>query len=442
MGIAKNLSNAMDLTQSMIQLFQSEGADIGEIMKKAEMTAYVATHHKQAIVQVENGTQQGYWKTRYYVNGVRRNLVKKNRDDLIHALYRFYKEGEGGFKTFGDVYRELISYKRETELCSGKTIEDWDRYFNNYMKPIAGKTISAITEDNLRDWITKDILPGRPKEEVFKRLLYNMKSVFSFARKKRYITGTPEEFIEFRDYRKHCDHTVKREEDTYFTEDEIALIREDMLKNLSNPKALIVLFNIETGMRADEPVALHREDVHDGYIEIHRQQIKHVEFTPPTYEDVDYTKDTRTKHASGRRFPITPAIQEVLDLAAALPGESIYVFHNMDGTMVTKDSYEQYLRRHCQRLGLKVTNNHAFRKALNNNVLIPLGIPSNERAALLGHTTRTNEQNYSLRRDVQLSSMREKLAENRRIIEERKALTQSDPPKNGNKKAKEAEMER
>ncbi len=195
---------------------------------------------------------KGYWKTRYYVNGVRRNLVKKNRDDLINALYRFYKEGEGGFKTFGSVYRELINYKRDTELCSEKTIEDWNRYFSKYMQSLAGKPISTITEDALHNWITEEILPGRPREETFKRMLCNMKSVFSFARKKRYIAETPEEFIEFKDYRKHCDHTVRREEETYFTEEEIALKREDMLQNLTNPRALIALFNIETGMRAAE----------------------------------------------------------------------------------------------------------------------------------------------------------------------------------------------
>ena len=46
------------------------------------------------------------------------------------------------------------------------------------------------------------------------------------------------------------------------------------------------------------------------------------------------------------------------------------------------------------------------RQALNNNVFIPRGIAANDRASLLGHTVRTNEQNYSLRRSDTVSRLR------------------------------------
>ena len=57
-----------------------------------------------------------------------------------------------------------------------------------------------------------------------------------------------------------------------------------------------------------------------------------------------------------------------------LPGESKYLFHDAQGNMIKKDSYELYLRCFVTKLGIKgKTNNHAFRKGLNTNVLIPRG---------------------------------------------------------------------
>lgn len=94
-----------------------------------------------------------------------------------------------------------------------------------------------------------------------------------------------------------------------------------------------------------------------------------------------------------------------------LPGESVYLFHDADGNMIKKDGYEQYLRRHVQKLGITgKTNNHAIRKGFNSNILIARGVPANERAAILGHTTRTNERNYSPRKKDSLNRLRDTLS--------------------------------
>ncbi len=160
-------------------------------------------------------------------------------------------------------------------------------------------------------------------------------------------------------------------------------------------------------MRTDEPAALHVEDIHEGYIEIHRQQIRLDDPKPYRFVEVDYTKDTRNAADPCRYFPITPRIQEIINAAMQLPGESKYLFHDAQGNMIKKDSYELYLRHFVTKLGIKgKTNNHAFRKGLNTNVLISRGVPVNERAALLGHSVRTNERNYSPRKSDALERLR------------------------------------
>ena len=46
-------------------------------------------------------------------------------------------------------------------------------------------------------------------------------------------------------------------------------------------------------------------------------------------------------------------------------------------------------------LGFKVTKNHALRKSLNSNILIPNNVSVADRARLLGHSVSTNQNYYS-----------------------------------------------
>lgn len=98
----------------------------------------------------------------------------------------------------------------------------------------------------------------------------------------------------------------------------------------------------------------------------------------------------------GRKFPITPNVKQIIALANEIPGESEYLFHDPDcSEAIKKDTYCKYLARHCRKLGISTTNNHAFRVAMNSK-LIAMGYSPADRALLLGHAVETNERNYSV----------------------------------------------
>ena len=88
-----------------------------------------------------------------------------------------------------------------------------------------------------------------------------------------------------------------------------------------------------------------------------------------------------------------------------------YCFENINGEWVKKDAYITFLRRFLRSLGFTITNNHAFRKSLNSNILIPRGIPSAERAALLGHSIETNNRYYSKPRKGYIDNLRKTLSQ-------------------------------
>ena len=98
-----------------------------------------------------------------------------------------------------------------------------------------------------------------------------------------------------------------------------------------------------------------------------------------------------------------------MELAKLLPGESDYIFHDKSGNHITPDSYEQNLRRACNRLGISTCNNHAFRIARNSE-FIELGLSPSERASILGHSVETNERRYSVTDIRRMDELWRKLA--------------------------------
>lgn len=223
-----------------------------------------------------------------------------------------------------------------------------------------------------------------------------MKDVQSAGIVKHAIIADPD--ADTQDYYKDCDMSKKTDEEKELSEKELSLLSEDLMNDSENPRALMALLARETGMRRGELAAIHKSDIGDEYIHIHRQQIlqKKKDGRPQCYYEVKYTKDERMHPHDGRKFPVTDRIRKVIKLADQIPGDSGYLFHDPDSCEpVKKDTCNKYLARHCKNLGFETTNNHAFRMALNSR-MINMGLSPADCALLPGHSVETNERHYSL----------------------------------------------
>lgn len=359
---------------------------------------YVAMHHKPKIspLNSKNKKLKGYWYTHIYVNGKRKVVQKATEDEIYDFLYDFYREQESLPKTYEDVFNAFIEYKREHGR-SESTLKEYQRINGFLKKSIRDKAIVLITEDELRKWLISDYLKRKPKKESLKKTLQLIKAVFSFGIRKKICLTNPAQDLLVEDYVKFCNLTTKTNEERSFSEEEIEKLRSYGLQDRQNPHAAVMLVAIETGMRAGELPALRKTDIMDGYIYVHRQQIRKPKTSANdkiSFKEVEYTKNERSNPRGGRKIPITRACQEALDIALKLPGDSEYLFHHPDGKPVLKDSYEYYLRRRCESLGIKTSNNHAFRVAFNAR-LIKAGVDANQRCYVLGHGMQTNEKHYS-----------------------------------------------
>ena len=380
-------------------LFQDggfESAEVKSMIAKAKRK-YVSSHHTLAITQLhsDNKYKDGYWKTYVRVDGKRKEVMRKTEDDLYQFLYDFYKELENPAITFEDAFNLLSQWKTEELDRAYKTVAEDTRRFSLLDDELKEKPLSDITESDLRKWLVKSYMPTHPREAALRKMIQLLNQIFKFGLSRKLCFINPAEYIRFDDYAKGCNQVRKTGEEREFSPDEISVLQQDALEHITNPRCLIRLLSIETGMRAGELCALHKSDVRDKYIHIHRQIVKDLSSGHQTFHEIGYTKNERQHPRNGRFIPRTDTINEILELAKLLPGESDYIFHDKAGSFISPDSYEQNLRRACNRLGIITCNNHAFRIARNSE-LIEMGLSPSERASILGHSVETNERRYSI----------------------------------------------
>lgn len=386
-----------------------EERELVETMLSKAKRQYVLNCHTQAISQLRSSDpyKDGVWKTHVYVEGKRRTIQRKTEDEIYTYLYNFYKSS-AEITTLEDVFNMLIHHK-ETLGRTQQTISEDKRRFGYLDEKIKKMPITEITEEDIRKWIVKSFLPRNVKQENLKKMIQLLKAIFTYGRSKRYLRDNPAEFIDYHDYANQCDTSTRTNEERSFSEEDLAALKTYAIKHKSNPHAVAMLISMQTGMRAGELASLKTSDISDGYIHVHSQQVRrrteegHQQFTY-----AGYTKNERHNPKGGRYIPITEECKDALTIAEELPGTSEFVLHGKDGSPIQKDSYEQYLRRVCKKLGIEITHNHAFRVAFNAR-LIADDIDGNDRSLILGHSMQTNERHYSFSDQRRLDRIKQKM---------------------------------
>lgn len=382
-----------------IMLLLNSSPEIAPIvfdMTKAKRL-YVDERHKHDIfiLSSKNKYRDGHFATHIYENNKRKLVDRATEEQLYDFLFNFYRKQDEHPKTLNEAFELFLDNKRAKGL-SESTIKEYIRYNGFISKRLKEMSLSSITEEDLRSWIMDDFIKRKPKKECLKKMIQLIKAVFALGLRKKYCFEDPTLDILSEDYYKYCNLDCKSNEEKSFSDQELDRIREYCLQHIDNPHAVAVMLSAETGVRAGELVSIRKSDLRDGFIHIHRQQIRvpKTKDNPLCFKEVEYTKNERMNPRGGRIVPITQKCQEAINIALALSGESEYLLHHPDGNWLLKDSYEAYLRRICSRLGIQTSNNHAFRVAYNGR-LLDANIDARDRCLVLGHSIQTNERNYS-----------------------------------------------
>ncbi len=377
--------------------------DDGEVSKVEKMIKekYVETHHTREISFLEN---KNYWRT--YVGNPRKEVTRRNKNDLIDYLYTYYKKQDSASLTIAEVFEHSQEYRRNNLNRSENTLERDRQVFERFFElEFRIRECIRITDDDISAYINKRSQELCIKDRALKESYFILRRIFDYAMKKeKIITFNPVRNVDIEDYYNNCDHSEKSSDEKIYTASEIESIkrqiRKEMIGRAYDAIGYAMLFSIETGVRVAEIPPLRWADISDKGIHIHRQQrMTRIKGKGRTFSELPYTKDERRHPHGGRYYPITDTIKDILDESRECQEKlgivSEFIFCDEKGRWLNKETYSQRLRRMCKRMGYEITNNHAFRMSLNSNVFIPLGLPVTQRARLLGHSVEVNERKYS-----------------------------------------------
>lgn len=330
-------------------------------------------------------------------------------EELIEYLYDYYyPEAEITDLSFKKVFELALDEKIRTEAPTEKTIRDYHSSYKAFITDDFGnKDIRLIKPSEVKEYIqtiTQEL-------NVTMKRLYKLKGVlnlvFNYANDPEHaiISVNPVPSTNAA-YKKNCSYSSKKPEDKAFQPDEIELIQDylwERVKRLNyDVNGYAILFSIETGVREGEIPSLKWSDISENAIHIHSQQNDENRDGKKIYYYNPSTKNEKRASRGGRYFPITEEIRRILESLKAkqdkLGIKSEWVFCKYNGEWITTVGYYESLYKLSNKLNLSLSNNHAFRMALNSYVFIPAGLPASERAKLLGHSIQTNLNHYSFAR--------------------------------------------
>ncbi len=343
-----------------------------------------------------------------YNSELRTSISSKTLNELYDKLLNHY-----GLTIHDTSFRRVfflaLEEKNQTENPNSNTISDYKSRFNRFIdNSLASKDIRKITETDLKAYTQKLVNDTHPVNKEFLKYKGVLNLAFDYAMDKEIITKNPVKKIKNSVYKKSLSVTNACPETKIHSPQDIKRIQDEIRRRMPKKRnkgyfinGYAMLLSIETGMRVGEICSLRWDDIKDKYIHIHSQQLSESlgKGKGTRYYYAPWTKNEKGISHGGRKFPLTNAIQAILEELKTLQKEkdieSEYVFCHEDGEWIKTDAYETCLKRLCKSLDLEVTNNHAFRMSLNSNVFIPASLPVTERARLLGHSVETNLRYYS-----------------------------------------------
>lgn len=367
-------------------------ATIEECMRMKENDIYLKMH-KYAIWEGKDG----FWKTKLPSKTGLRLLKRKSKTDLLEDLVGYYKlhSDEYTFKSRFDIW-----VKRQ-EICGrcGNTIakyrSDYKRFFEGY--PIERIDIRFCTDEDICNHLSRVLSDRDIKWRALKDIFGYTNGVFNKSIVDRIIETNPCQYVDLELYKRCCsDDICHSEADRTISNRELADLKEKLRHPISNNNNQIAAFAIElsllTGMRVGELAGLMWNDIlfEDGVI-----LIRHSERYDRGIGEY-YVSTTKTGKI--RQFPLTKDILNLLDEIRAYEydrgwlGE--YVFMNDKGR-IHKNAISSSIRNRTKSAEFTSPKSiHAVRRTFNSKLRC-MGVSSTVAAALLGHTERINENNYT-----------------------------------------------
>lgn len=364
--------------------------DVIEMRKRKELL----DKHPYSVWEGKDGKWYTYLpdETKERKKALRKRASREEIEELIVDYWRTREEKERVY-SFDDVYFMWRNVQDQTvsENTVAKYETDYARFFKD--TEFASMDIAKVDDDAIRIFMCSEIKEHRLQREGARKLFGYIANTVYFARKKRIVSGNPVEFLQPKDFYRHCYDVYKPDEKKIISKEDMRALQQRFQMDYESRPNYIPTYAVEfaslTGMRVGEIAALRWDAITDDYIVIDKSEKSNRAKT-------DFWID-RTKNGKNRLFPMTDEICGLLKRIETVEKEYGYfcewVFANEKGR-VHAPIISSCSKTKCRQLGIDEKGIHAYRKTLNSNLRCR-GVSATVASSMLGHSMGVNERYYT-----------------------------------------------
>ena len=344
--------------------------------------------------------KDGKWRTYFQIENGKRVLKKLSTKNAIEdAIVAFYqgveeeKKRDYSFKFFFNRWREKqISYELSNNTIS-KYDSDYIRYFKD--TDFERLDIRIISEEDITAFVISCIKRLNLKEKAGKSLMGYINGVFKHARIKKIIKENPCDYVETKDFARHYNRDYKSPEERIINNNDIVLLLNQIYLSYKEKPNYIpsyaVEFAIYTGMRIGEITGLKWDAIkNDSGVIVIRSSEKYDRLNKSYYIDSTKTQKERLFPLSDKLIDILHRVKKV-EMQYGYLGE--FVFQNEKGK-IHSTAIDHCIRYKCKKAGIPEKSIQSLRRTLNSKLKCE-GVSSTVASALLGHTEKVNQLNYT-----------------------------------------------
>ena len=368
--------------------------DTALVQEKIEMQKRekILEKHPYAIWEGKDGK----WHT-YLPNGDERKHVKrKEKKDIENIVIEYWKDKVSN--SFKDRFFTWVERQKKcgrSDNTISKYESDYKRFFEG--DKIEQLPIQSVSDEEISEFIMRLLKEKEIPYRALKAMFGYLNGVFEKSQIDKIVTDNPCKYVDLPIFKQYCvaERPKTAKERTVSNEDKRKLINKlnvDCEQRKINIARYAVELSIFTGMRVGELSGLKWEDLNyeEGTITIQRSE-------KYNRKQKEYYIST-TKNDKVRTFPLTNEIKDILDKVKKVEIKngflSEYIFSDEDGRVhaprISSCARNMTLTKEFE----NAKSIHAMRRTLNSNLKCN-GVSTTVAAALLGHTERVNEENYT-----------------------------------------------
>lgn len=336
--------------------------------------------------------KDGKWYTKFPDEEKGKIMKKRNTREEIENLICDFWEKKSENPDLKEVFQLWISkkveYKEIQKGSADRYSTDFERFF--VKTDFSKRKIKSIREDELEEFIRKQIAENELTAKSFSGLRIITKGIFKYAKKRKWTQISISEFFLDLDISKNSFKKVVREkEKEVLSEDEIPILI-NYLKKSESLWDLGVLLALQTGLRVGELSTLRCGDWSGVLLKIRREEGREKDESGKT---IIFVKEFTKTEAGIRDVILNSGGIETLEKIVSINPNGKYLFENFKGKRILGNTFNKHLDIVLRRLNLPHRSMHKLRKTYCT-MLINSGCDDSLIMQQMGHSSIDTSRKY------------------------------------------------